>query len=114
MDLQWCSDSQPESSYKIIFRQLFVNGSEADVGKEIKELERGRSILDTVLAEARKLNSQLGPRDQEKLDEYLTSVRELEVRLNRISNGPVDLSPRWISLNPRRFLIATISLRNSA
>ena len=27
-----------------LFRQLFVNGSEADVGKEIKEPERGRSI----------------------------------------------------------------------
>ena len=66
-----------------LFRQLFVNGSQDDVAKEIKDLDRGRSILDTVLGEARMLNKKLGPRDQEKLDEYLTSVRDLEVRLQQ-------------------------------
>ena len=105
--LSWTSNGVqiPSQSHPTkLFRQLFVNGSEADVGKEIKELERGRSILDTVLAEARKLNSQLGPRDQEKLDEYLTSVRELEVRLQqnkqwaRRPKPKVDLSePKEVS-----------------
>ena len=105
--LSWTSNGVqiPSQSHPTkLFRQLFVNGSEADVGKEIKELERGRSILDTVLAEARKLNSQLGPRDQEKLDEYLTSVRELEVRLQlnkqwaRLPKPKVDLSePKEVS-----------------
>ena len=105
--LSWTSNGVqiPSQSHPTkLFRQLFVNGFEADVGKEIKELERGRSILDTVLAEARKLNSQLGPRDQEKLDEYLTSVRELEVRLQqnkqwaRRPKPKVDLSePKEVS-----------------
>ena len=105
--LSWTSNGVqiPSQSHPTkLFRQLFVNGSEADVGKEIKELERGRSILDTVLTEARKLNSQLGPRDQEKLDEYLTSVRELEVRLQqnkqwaRRPKPKVDLSePKEVS-----------------
>ncbi len=105
--LSWTSNGVqiPSQSHPTkLFRQLFVNGSEADVGKEIKDLERGRSILDTVLAEARKLNSQLGPRDQEKLDEYLTSVRELEVRLQqnkqwaRRPKPKVDLSePKEVS-----------------
>ena len=105
--LSWTSNGVqiPSQSHPTkLFRQLFVNGSEADVGKEIKELERGRSILDTVLAEARKLNSQLGSRDQEKLDEYLTSVRELEVRLQqnkqwaRRPKPKVDLSePKEVS-----------------
>lgn len=66
-----------------LFRQLFVNGSQNDVANEIKDLDRGRSILDTVLGDARMLNKKLGPRDQEKLDEYLTSVRDLEVRLQQ-------------------------------
>ena len=105
--LSWTSNGVqiPSQSHPTkLFRQLFVNGSEADVGKEIKELERGRSILDTVLAEACKLNSQLGSRDQEKLDEYLTSVRELEVRLQqnkqwaRRPKPKVDLSePKEVS-----------------
>jgi len=45
------------------------------------ELKRGRSILDTVNERARALHKTLGARDQEKFDQYLTSVRELETRL---------------------------------
>ena len=66
-----------------IFRQLFVNGTEAEVAEEIKNLERGRSILDTVLDDAKVLSITLGARDREKLDEYFTSVRELEIRLQQ-------------------------------
>ncbi len=66
-----------------IFRQLFFNGTEKEVAEEIKDLERGRSILDTVLNDAKTLNLTLGARDREKLDEYFTSVRELEVRLQQ-------------------------------
>ena len=66
-----------------IFRQLFVNGTEAEVAEEIKNLERGRSILDTVLDDAKGLSITLGARDREKLDEYFTSVRELEIRLQQ-------------------------------
>lgn len=40
-----------------------------------------RSVLDTVLAEATSLRSRLGREDQQKLDEYLTSVRETERRI---------------------------------
>ncbi len=43
------------------------------------ELQRGRSILDTVLGEASKLQHDLGHQDREKLDEYLTAVRDLEL-----------------------------------
>jgi len=66
-----------------IFRQLFFNGTEKEVNQEIKGLERDRSILDTVLNDAKTLNLNLGVRDREKLDEYFTSVRELEVRLQQ-------------------------------
>ena len=66
-----------------IFRSLFVNGTEKEVAEEIKNLERGRSILDTVLDDAKTLNLTLGARDREKLDEYFTSVRELEIRLQQ-------------------------------
>ncbi len=66
-----------------IFRQLFVNGTDAEVAEEIKNLERGRSILDTVLDDAKVLSITLGARDREKLDEYFTSVRELEIRLQQ-------------------------------
>ncbi len=66
-----------------LFRQMFVNGNEKEVAEEMKNLDRGRSILDTVLGDAKALNVTLGARDREKLDEYFTSVRELEVRLRQ-------------------------------
>lgn len=66
-----------------VFRQMFVNGTEKEVAEELKNLERGRSILDTVLGDAKALNVTLGERDREKLDEYFTSVRELEIRLEQ-------------------------------
>ncbi len=66
-----------------VFRQLFVNGSEDEVAEELKNLDRGRSILDVAMGDAKALERTLGPRDREKLDEYLTSVRDLEVRLQQ-------------------------------
>ena len=66
-----------------IFRQLFVDGTEQEVAEELKNLERGRSILDTVMDDAKLLSISLGARDRDKLDEYFTSVRELEIRLQQ-------------------------------
>ncbi|PYI87423.1 MAG: hypothetical protein DME26_06205, partial [Verrucomicrobia bacterium] len=45
--------------------------------------EQQRSILDFVLDDARSLQRQLAARDQQKLDEYLTSVREIEKRIQK-------------------------------
>jgi len=70
-----------ENSAERIFRALFVQGSEQEVAEEMVRFRRGRSILDTVLGEARRLERELGGRDREKLDEYLASVRDLEIRL---------------------------------
>lgn len=70
-----------ENSPSKVFAQLFVNGSPAEVQAQLRELKRGRSILDTVQGEAKKLQRDLGRRDQEKFDQYLTSVRELETRI---------------------------------
>lgn len=70
-----------ESSPSRLFHALFVNGNEAEVETEVRKIRRGQSILDTVMGEATKLGRELGRSDREKLDEYLTSVRQLESRL---------------------------------
>lgn len=71
-----------EGSPSKVFQQLFVNGTPKEVEAQLRELKRGRSILDTVNGEAKKLQRELGRRDQEKFDQYLTSVRELETRIH--------------------------------
>lgn len=67
-----------ESSPAALFAQLFVAGTPAEVKQQMQDLKRGRSILDTVGTMANRFSKTLGPRDQQKLDQYFTSVRELE------------------------------------
>ena len=64
-----------------LFGQLFYEGGPDQVELHKRRLRQGKSILDHVREPARRLESRLGGSDKEKLDEYLTSVRDLEKRL---------------------------------
>jgi len=64
-----------------LFAAMFLEGQDTEVRAQLQNLEEGRSILDDVRDQARSLRSKLGADDRDKLDEYLTSVRELEQRL---------------------------------
>ncbi len=64
-----------------IFAKLFVNGSKGEVENQMRKLREGRSIMDTVGEEAKRFGAKMGTGDRDKLDEYFTSVREMESRL---------------------------------
>jgi Protein of unknown function (DUF1552) len=66
-----------------VFAKLFLDGSAEELRSQVTRLEDGRSILDDVRGQANSLRSKLGSDDRDKLDEYMTSVRELEQRLAR-------------------------------
>jgi hypothetical protein len=70
-----------ESSVTRMFAKLFINGTPAEVQTEVERVRQGRSILDRVGAEARAMERDIGAADREKLDQYFTSVRELEQRM---------------------------------
>src|SRR6185295_12252836 len=71
----------PEQSAAEVFNQLFLQGTPEQVQAQIRKLDTGRSILDTVAEQARDLQRNLGARDRNRLDQYFTSVRDLEHRL---------------------------------
>lgn len=71
----------PEQSAANVFRQMFVQGSAKDVEAKLAELDTGKSILDVVGEQARDLERKVGASDRARLDQYFTSVRELEGRL---------------------------------
>src|SRR3954447_13800836 len=73
------SDSWPSS----VFARLFLEGRPEEVRAQARRLRDGQSILDSVRDQARSMRSGLGSSDRDKLDEYFTSVRELEQRLAR-------------------------------
>lgn len=71
----------PEGQASRVFNQLFLQGSPAEIEAQIREIDTGRSILDVVGGQAQDLQRQLGARDRSRLDQYFTSVRDLEHRL---------------------------------
>jgi hypothetical protein len=90
----------PTESYPSkVFAQLFLEGKPDEVQAQARRLHDGHSILDTVRDQAKKMQPVLGSRDREKIDEYFTSVRELEQNLARTqawSKKPkpkVDMKP---------------------
>jgi hypothetical protein len=64
-----------------VFRKLFIQGTPAEVEAQIARLRQERSILDQVGARAKQLQGRVGAADRDKLDQYFTSLRELERRL---------------------------------
>jgi hypothetical protein len=86
-NLSWATPSlpmTPEANPRFAFERLFGAGSPGERGRSLRQRqEQQRSILDFVLDDTRALGHELGSRDQKKLDEYLTSVREIERRIQQ-------------------------------
>jgi hypothetical protein len=83
-NVSWKTPSTPmakEINPKLAFERLF--GSQDAVGGRAERDVYRKSILDLVAEDAALLRGRLGATDQRKLDEYFTSVRELEQRLKR-------------------------------
>ncbi len=69
------------SSPSRLFEQLFVDDSPAERARQARRVSEGRSIMDVVSADAKRLGRTLGKSDQDRLENYYTSVRDLELRL---------------------------------
>ncbi len=65
-----------------VFARMFLDGRPDEVQTQAQRLRDGQSILDTVREQASQMQPALGKRDREKIDEYFTSVRELELRMS--------------------------------
>lgn len=88
-NISWTSESTPtakEISPRAAFERLFGNPDSA--ADEERKRENRRSILDFVSEDARRIRKQVSGADRQKLDEYFTSVREIEERLGRANDLP--------------------------
>src|SRR5579862_7046465 len=66
-----------------VFKQLFIDGTPAEVAREIEKIQNGQSILDGTREQAQSLAKTLSPADRQRLDLLLTSIREAEQRLQQ-------------------------------
>lgn len=73
-----------------LFDRLFVSDSADRQARRQQENKLQASILDSGLADANRLARQVNREDKDKLDEYFTSIRDVEKRL--------ELRQRWVSL----------------
>ena len=64
-----------------VFARMFLQGTKAETAAQVRKLETGQSILDAVAGQARDLQRNVSARDRDRLDQYFTSVRELEQRM---------------------------------
>lgn len=93
----------PEDKAAEVFKQLFFQGKPEQIAEQIRRLDTGRSILDTVAGQARELQRSVGTHDRERIDQYFTSVRSLEQRLQAsrgwehkpkpVVDAPVPIDP---------------------
>lgn len=72
-----------ENDTSRLFRKLFMKGTEHEVNSQLKKLKHGKSILDAVNTQAKQLVNKVSKRDEAKLDEYFTAVRETEKRVKK-------------------------------
>ena len=70
-----------EQRPSVIFRKMFMAGTPAEMKAQEQRLSEGRSIMDTLLGEAKEFQRGLGRQDQQKLDEYFSAVRQVEQRM---------------------------------
>jgi hypothetical protein len=92
-NLAWRTPNQPlapEHSPRLVFERLFGAGAPAERVANLKQRQKDQqSILDYVLQDARNLDVRLDGRDRQKMDQYLTSIREIEQRIENSERMPV-------------------------
>jgi hypothetical protein len=83
--LAWTADGIPlpaERSPSVVFKRLFELPA-GGIEKQRRALDRKASILDLISEDAKSLEKRLGGADRDRLDQYLTSLREVEQRTQR-------------------------------
>ena len=94
-NLAWKNETMPmapEMDPRLVFERMFGLGATAGKGPEAARAKRmQKSILDSVLDEAKTLQAKVDTSDRRKLDEYFSSVRDIEQRIERAEKFSAQL-----------------------
>ncbi len=104
-NMSWRNETTPvakEIDPRAVFDRLFGDKQpeQAARGKDKRERQR-LSVLDLVLEDARALQRQLGTADQQKLDEYLYAVRDIEKRISGVDRLEEPEEEQYVPDYPR-------------
>ncbi|HEX8322999.1 MAG TPA: DUF1552 domain-containing protein [Tepidisphaeraceae bacterium] len=102
-NISWKNATTPmaaEFNPRLAFERLFGTGSHGERAENYKRRKaQERSILDFVMADARAMNSRAGARDRDKLDQYLTGVRDIEKRIEKAEQFGAVADPDYATPN---------------
>jgi hypothetical protein len=92
-NLSWSGPSSPmtpEANPRLLFERLFGAGKDGErAANFIRRQQEAKSVLDFVLQDAKAMQKRLDARDNEKLDQYFTGIREIEKRIEKAERlGP--------------------------
>ncbi|MBM3765223.1 MAG: DUF1552 domain-containing protein [Acidobacteria bacterium] len=95
-NLSWKSETQPLPPLldpRAMFERLFGKGPVLSPEARARQAKYRKSVLDHVTADTKKLQGDLGPTDRRKLDEYLSSIREIEKQLEKAEGENARIDP---------------------
>ena len=90
-----------ESKPSKVFAKLFLNGTPDEIKGQMQKLQEGRSIMDSVQGQAKTFGRRVGTADRAKLDEYYTSVREMELRFAKAEEWVKKTKPTVDAAPPK-------------
>jgi uncharacterized protein DUF1552 len=116
--LSWTRDGvllPAEDSASTLYERMFVQGDEEAVARQIRRLESRGSILDTLLDESKRFSRDLGSDDKARLDQYVTSVREVEERIQTVhawetKPKPTTTEPRPVDIQDKKLFFEKFDL----
>jgi hypothetical protein len=112
-NLSWHNDKTPmvkDCNPQSVFDRLFSNSDPHETAEARAQREAdSKSVLDYVLNDANRVNKRLAAADKDKLDEYLTAVRELERRIARAATE-APLKPPAGAVRPGDYVAGTVKV----
>lgn len=92
-------------NYRTVFERLFPPADKKQLQDAQARIELNRSVLDTALGDVKSFRNKLGTIDQQRLDQYLDSVREIEQRLTEreqiVRSGRPKFDENGVKLEPK-------------
>ena len=99
------ADIPATADYRNVFERLFPPADKEQLKKAKERLTLDKSILDTALGDVKDFRRQLGHNDQQRIDQYLDSIREVEKRLDDkkeiLNNGRPKFDEEQVRTQPQ-------------
>ena len=84
-----------------VYEQLFIEGSPEEIEMQVRKLKEGQSLMDAFGDKIKSLEKEVGGADRDRLEQYFTSVREVEKRLAQAEGWEKKPKPQTNIKPPR-------------